>query len=707
MSEQQPSAAQGLEPWERLVLHAVPLFLVLVATALAYAGTLRAGFVFDDLELITTNKDFLEGKTIGEYAKKYQFRRELLRSYKRDLNLSGGKEPDPRVFHLMNVGTHLAVVALLYALLLFLGYRLGFSLEERLSFSILAAGLFSFHPVQSEAVAYVAGRSDLLSTFYLLLALAFFFVPLLSRPAGEEISGQEEENALPSTTYWALCLGSWALCLAAFGKGLLCKEAAAVLPALAALAAWLVPQKNSPWTGRTIAFLGVLFAGTLAALVFRAVAFGMVGDPDAKRPLFVTLATNLWAVVRYIGLFFWPYPQNADYDFPFVRRIFDWRVGVGFLVIGAVLSAAWALRRRAPEMALGLLWFLVGLSPTTSFVALNDVFVERRLYLPSIGLCLVLAGGLVRLRRTAVERDRLEWLPRARWAGAALAAALLLLTALRTRVWADEVNLWADVVKKSPNKERGFYNLGTAILKHGRAEDAIGVFGQVFRIDKYDIRAHLNVAAAFLQAGWYDQAHWIYKNNVLGIDPNNAEARYNLAVIHEKKGEESRALEYLEEAVRLKPDMVPALVKLGTFAFDRDEPRVAEDYFKKALEADPKDPVANRYMALLYSEILVDPVKARKHFEVLTQVEPGDAQNWFNLGVLEDREGHFEKARDFYNKAIHLGPGHAGAYLNLAALLERRGYRSEACRLLDVGAAKVPELVPHARRACAGGAGVP
>jgi len=51
-----------------------PLFLIAALTLGAYAATLRAGFVFDDLDVITGNQAFLEGQGIAQYAEKYRFR---------------------------------------------------------------------------------------------------------------------------------------------------------------------------------------------------------------------------------------------------------------------------------------------------------------------------------------------------------------------------------------------------------------------------------------------------------------------------------------------------------------------------------------------------------------------------------------------------------------------------------------------------------
>src|SRR5690606_27301625 len=113
-----PDFAPDYKAWERFILLFTPLCVVLTLSLAVYLPSLAAPFLFDDLDLIVNNESFLQGESVAEYSEKYRFRQEVMRSYKRDLVLSGGTEPDPMIFHAANVLTHLGVVALLYWLLL-------------------------------------------------------------------------------------------------------------------------------------------------------------------------------------------------------------------------------------------------------------------------------------------------------------------------------------------------------------------------------------------------------------------------------------------------------------------------------------------------------------------------------------------------------------------------------------------------------------
>jgi len=71
----------------------------------------------------------------------------------------------------------------------------------------------------------------------------------------------------------------------------------------------------------------------------------------------------------------------------------------------------------------------------------------------------------------------------------------------RNRVWNGELELWADRVKKSPNKDRTHYNLADAFLNQGNYQDAISHLNDAPRINPNYAEAHNNLAKAYLMIG--------------------------------------------------------------------------------------------------------------------------------------------------------------------------------------------------------------
>ncbi len=130
----------------------------------------------------------------------------------------------------------------------------------------------------------------------------------------------------------------------------------------------------------------------------------------------------------------------------------------------ALMAAAWYYRKRFPLATYGFFAFLVLMLPTSSILPIRDPIAERRLYFASIGLLLV-AADLV--RRVKLPRATLT----------AACAALLLLAAVvthaRAEAWSSELALWEDSTAKSPDKPRDHFQLATAYLDAGDCARAV------------------------------------------------------------------------------------------------------------------------------------------------------------------------------------------------------------------------------------------
>jgi len=127
---------------------------------------------------------------------------------------------------------------------------------------------------------------------------------------------------------------------------------------------------------------------------------------------------------------------------------------------------------------------------------------------------------------------RTRWGNRAGYAGKALLYAMVLVvmtlstaTYARNDIWREEVRLWEDVVRKSPNKARPHYNLGLAYEKKYRYDEAIN-YGEA--ISEYQAAIKLN--------------------------PNYADARNNLAVEYMGLGRNDEAIKELTFLLMIDPD---------------------------------------------------------------------------------------------------------------------------------------------------------
>ena len=116
------------------------------------------------------------------------------------------------------------------------------------------------------------------------------------------------------------------------------------------------------------------------------------------------LFTEFRAIFVYIREFFLPFGLNADWDFPISHSIFDRGAIFGLIALLALVAAAWHYRKRFPLASYGFFAFLVLMLPTSSILPIRDPIAERRLYFASVGLLLVAADLVrrVKLRRATL-----------------------------------------------------------------------------------------------------------------------------------------------------------------------------------------------------------------------------------------------------------------------------------------------------------------
>jgi tetratricopeptide (TPR) repeat protein len=307
-----------------------------------------------------------------------------------------------------------------------------------------AALLFLFHPIQTEAVAYIAGRSETLSALFALGALTIF----LYQPLG---------RCSPPAAVMIVAL---------YGAAVASKEQAAVLPVLFVCTDLLFGAGGLRQALRSRAVLyGSLAAAACVALA--GVAFVLSQStsagfslPDLAWYKYFFSQCRVWFL--YLRLIIFPVSQNADYDVAISSTLLEHGAifGLAGMLVLAVL--AWIYRKRFPLASYGFIMFALLLAPTSSIVPIQDLAAERRVYLPLLGAILVALEFLRRLEwRTAVT--------------AAVAAVLLLAGAFtyqRGKVWGNSVAFWTDTISKSPNKRRGYTHLVYAYLRERRCVDA-------------------------------------------------------------------------------------------------------------------------------------------------------------------------------------------------------------------------------------------
>jgi tetratricopeptide (TPR) repeat protein len=523
----------------------------LVVALEAYGPSLRGDFVLDDLYLPfgLPNADQL---TLWDWISRT--RPVLMFSYWLNYRMSG---TETYSYHATNVLLHTlvaAVIALVTAKMLELSAVAG---RARTILSIFAGGLFLLHPLQTESVAYVASRSEVLSVLFYFSAFALF-------------AYRSEERA----PWWRAVLCAVLLLIAVNTK-----EHTLTLPFLLLASTWFWARGS---IRKNVAFFTLqAVAGVIGAyLVMRVLRAADTAGFNVKgvTPVeyFFTQCRVIW---MYIRQFFLPAGQNVDPDIPVSANPLQHGALFGFLALLAFLVAAWLWRKRWPLAAFGVFMFLLLLAPTSSFVPIQDVYAERRMYLPFLGLTLVVLEFLLRL-------DTKPML----WTAAGILAVCAALTYQRSEVWSSPLALWKDTVAKSPHKVRPRFQLAYAYYTSGQCAEAV---------ENYQIAGNLAPPDYLLLVDWSNALYCAGQNDA-AIErlhqalafPRPAEAYLLLGAIYAKQGHMPDALEALAQAEKINPSLGDIYVNRGNiFLLSGDHDAAVREY-QRALSVDPSNPHA-------------------------------------------------------------------------------------------------------------------
>jgi tetratricopeptide (TPR) repeat protein len=430
------------------------VFLCAVVLA-AYFNALFGGFQFDDYNVIVHNPAV---HSLPAWFDSMPGIRPLLKlSYA--LNWVSGFGAFG--YHAVNIGVHAANAVLVYLLLSAFGRR-----EAREDWSpFLAALLFALHPVQTEAVTYISGRSvSLMALFYLGAVLAYV---------------RSEDSQYPGRMR--------ALSGALFAAALLTKEIAVTLPLVLML--WDATNPQRRWTMKDMlkrqALHWLILLGGLIVLVASPTYRHLLDVSIATRTLWENLLSQANAVWYLAGQLLLPWRLNIDPDLPVIAGATP-IVLLQALAILAVIGFGFHNLRRRPWVALAILWSFIHLLPTNSLLPRIDLANDRQLYLASIGVFFAAGVAL----QSLFDRIRRRWLVNA---VVGLLLGLGFATVQRNEVYRSEITLWEDAAAKSPNKARVFNNLGFVYQQAGRLDDAEQAYRRALEIDPNHTRAHWNL----------------------------------------------------------------------------------------------------------------------------------------------------------------------------------------------------------------------
>lgn len=433
-------------------------------------------------DAFTLKSVFLPGGS-GSY-----YRPLLLSSFLIDKYVWGLEEP---LMHLNNILIHMFNALLVYSIV---SRALIEKCTKKSYFPLLASILFALHPINTESVAWISGRTDALAAFFLLLSARFLF---------------------NSSSVFGSFMSSMCLLLACLSK----ETAIFFLPAAIIFPFYYRLDKTNPTPLLTLAYQSLHHIASFIIVgvgyfVIRTVAFSQ-GDQGVARVMThvggdqgLDKITSFIMMLKAIGFYckklIMPFPLN--FGIVHVSDVYIF-VGIVFLVL-----FTWLVTHRT----LPAFFFLCAVSVASSALLIILIrftwtpLAERYMYIPSsffiIGVILSVEQWQQR-----IKYNRLV----------ALVAVSLVVIAFcgsftRNLLWQDNLAFFKDTLKNSPNFMPAQSEIAAALKKQGKLQEALVVFNSI-KNDEDIINYQygmINKAGAIADSGDYTAAYKIL-NDVL------------------------------------------------------------------------------------------------------------------------------------------------------------------------------------------------
>lgn len=470
----------------------------------------------------------------------------------------------PQVFgyHLVNFGIHFTAALVLY--LLFVNILRLPAFRDRYgasacSVALLGACLWAAHPLQVTAVTYIVQRMTSLAALFYLLSMYGY---LKARTAATRKKG-------------LLCLtGS----LVSAGLAFASKESAVMLPLGIVLLEQILLRHNGAQARLKI---GAYLAAALVLIgivtfLLTDVSVILEGYRDRPFSLGQRLMTEPRVLLYYLSLLAYPatFRLTLLHDFEVSTSLWSpWSTLPAILIVVFLCVLAFRLARQRPLAALALGFYFLNQLPESTFVPLELVF-EHRNYLPSTFLFLVAAVGISKVLDYFAYHRKIQMF--------AVATTIFVLASqghtvyLRNVVWNDNLSLWRDNVRKSPDLHRPRHNLGKALIAAGL--DAEGVSQMKQALDarasarkSQKFKTHHNLGIFYLYQGDYDTALF-HLVRTLDFIPVHAPTYNAIARIMMYRNQLDKAERYLQKALRLEPQGVEYLLTRSFLLLRRGAP---------------------------------------------------------------------------------------------------------------------------------------
>jgi protein O-mannosyl-transferase len=492
--------------------------------------------------------------------------------------------------------------------------------------ALFACILWMAHPVHTEVVANIKSRDEIMSVFFLLLAILGFL---------EYLDGGK---------IWHLVAAIFAYLFGFFSK-----EGIITFLVIFPFIGWYYTPAR---TRKNLLASATFIIPALIYIVVRHIILATYAKPSTVMPIPDNLlaaapdiltrwATAIFILGKYLGLLVIPYQLVSDYSYNQIPIVGWTNPGVilSFLIYAAGIGIlVWKIHSKSPAI-FGILWFLLTMSIYSNLIVLiGSSFGERFLFLPSMGFCILVSYMILRLFRVKTDepsRGGLKMLFNRNILPWVLIVFIFTLfsvkTIARNSEWKSQWTLFSVDVERSPNSTHMHYYWGLTIRDKAKEQSDPAKYQDLMRKALQEFKT------------------------AVAIYPYYPECYEQLGLAYFRLGDNEESLKNYEEGLKLNPGNATSYANQGIIYFNRGQYQKAMDLYKKAIALDPNYDDAYFNLGSVYG-ILGQYELAIQNFKKCIEFKPENAQAWYYIGITYKSLKNMTEAQKYLDKAYQLNP---------------------------------------------------
>lgn len=631
------------------------IFLILVSVAL-FANTFQNQFVWDDQDVIVDNRyirnlgnafKFFTPEYWQDYRSQAGTRYLPLRTLSFALDYAVW-ELNVFGYHLTNLALHISNVILVYflALQVYGMNKEDAKIGQAEYFAFFTALFFAAHPLHVESVTAIKNRTDLITLLFFVSGFMFFMKTL------------RNDNRL----YLVFSL----LC---YAMTLLSKEMGITLPAVLILYVICFENKEN-WKKGLILSVPYWLAGILymSFKVFVIKASQLEAFMIGHITVFERITVVIKTIAYYFKLLLFPFWLNAERMLTAPKTALDPLLIISFITLLVFIGIAVFLFKRSKLLFFALLWIVITLSPISNvFYMVSRPIAEQRMYIPSVGFCMILGAAGSYLADNSRNNIMSRWL----LVFLGILALMYSATVIRRNAdWKDSLSFFTKTAEASPNSARALNNLGVTYRDKGMYDDAVIVLKKALKVNPNFFLANVNLGTIYCSFGWLEDAkkEFAYASK---WELSQLEIHNNLGGAYMQKGMLELAIEEFKIAISKKPFATQPHFNLGRAYMKKEMDDLALKEFFMVIELDRKANQAYEKIGEIYER--------RKKFDMAIETYQKGLEaspnyiNYMNLGDVYNNMGQTDMAIKYYRQALKIAPYEPDVNNNIAGAYMKKG----------------------------------